>query len=302
MLTVPVTLDAWTSDVVKELLDAHCHEDERFEWKGQLPPDPSGQARLVDCVASMANGDGGFIIFGVKDERQLPPLERIVGLDPTLDFPKLFSDKIEKRIDPAPAYKLRADAVPIAGTANVLRVVQVLTGLGPHSVAGRFMKRVAGSAREMTTTEVRRAVLDVEEMRAKLRLLMLELISARNAAREIEAFAKSKTFFPIRRIDTTTIARLHAETLPLLGSLPQVSQNLSLVCGEAEALNYQLDCVAPLIGQAVGQSFNATYAADILTRGTRSRSAVDKVANTVVHLLAKHFGEAAILEILAMQP
>ncbi len=103
-MTVPTTLEGWIYDAVKELIDTHCHED-RFEWKQQLPTEDRGRRRLVDCAAAMGNADGGFIIFGVKDDAQLPSAARIVGIDPTLDFPKRFSDQLTE-CDPAPAYRV----------------------------------------------------------------------------------------------------------------------------------------------------------------------------------------------------
>jgi len=104
---------------------------------------------------------------------------------------------------------------------------------------------------------------------------------------------------PVRRIDTATIARLHAETLLLEERIPRISEQLSVVCADAEGLKYQLDCIAPLIGKALGRDLDFKGTAQILARAARSRSQVDTVANMVVDLMARAFAEPAILRILA---
>jgi hypothetical protein len=150
----------------------------------------------------------------------------------------------------------------------------------------------------MSTEEVRTMILKNEDLRAKLRLLMLALVSARAAARAMDKFAETKSFAPVRRIDTATIARLQAETLPLLAPVYRASESLTVLCGTAEALNYQLDCIAPLIGEALGQSLDFTGAAQVLARAARSRSEVERTAEVILNDMVKLFPDPTVLKIL----
>ena len=242
----------------------------------------------------MGNGAGGFLVFRIHDSRTKPPAERIVGIDPADDFNKLFADKMSV-VDPPPAYRVRAEPIAIAGSSQVLRVVEVLTILAPHAVDGRFMKRIAGGAVPMSASEVRAMILKNEEQRAKMRLLMLELLSAQDAARKLNAFAEHKQFASsIRRIDTATLTRLHAETLPLLAPVHRASDSLSVLCAAAEALNFQLDCIAPLIGAAIGQDLDFEAAARIVARSVRSRNDVEMTVDVIMRELRKHFPDPAM--------
>ena len=80
---IPQALGEWTVESVRRLLELGAHEGDRFELKEALPhsKDEAGKDRLRKTCAAFANSFGGFIIFGVKDQRDLPaivfPVERL---------------------------------------------------------------------------------------------------------------------------------------------------------------------------------------------------------------------------------
>ncbi len=79
----------------------------------------------------------------------------------------------------------------------------------------------------------------------KVRLLVMELVSAREAALGINLVtAERKTSF-LRSIDTRVIAELHAGILPFLRDDEDLSVQLTTLRGQADVLNFRVQNVLP---------------------------------------------------------
>src|SRR5207253_6458699 len=91
---IPKTLDQWTIPAIEHLLAQGYYEPEYFDYKQMLPPkdNKKGQQRLVEACCAFANSSGGFLVFGVDDDRTKPPADRLVGIDPSVDFPEHFGN------------------------------------------------------------------------------------------------------------------------------------------------------------------------------------------------------------------
>ena len=91
---IPVKLSDWTIDVVKSLVEKRLFETEYFDFKERLPDsrDERAKRRLRRTCVSFANSQGGFIVVGVKDGREIPLDDRIIGLSNTIDFPEHFGN------------------------------------------------------------------------------------------------------------------------------------------------------------------------------------------------------------------
>ena len=92
---IPRLLSEWTLDALLNLLAMGIHESEDFDLKQNLPPsgDVGGKDRLKAACAAFANASGGgFLIFGVADDRELASYDRLIGCDRALDFPVGFGD------------------------------------------------------------------------------------------------------------------------------------------------------------------------------------------------------------------
>jgi predicted HTH transcriptional regulator len=72
-MQIPVRLEDWTLGTIKGLLKAGAFENEAFDFKEQLPmpSDKEGKHRLRKSIAAFANSGGGFLIYGIKDDREL---------------------------------------------------------------------------------------------------------------------------------------------------------------------------------------------------------------------------------------
>jgi hypothetical protein len=221
---IPQRLDEWSYEVILDLLETHCDEDARFDWKEDLGRDPA--PRLVRTAVGMANGAGGFLVFGVKDNRALPAAARICGIDANRNFLKECTDRLAKAT-PALPHEYKQPPIPIPNQdGRVIHVLQILNGARPHLLDGVFYRRTASGAEKMDIEEVRDLFFRAEELQAKLRLLLLELVNAREAALAVAVAKLGRGFFPLRPIDSALISRLHADVLPALREHPVVSEEL----------------------------------------------------------------------------
>ncbi len=98
---LPSRLEDWTYSTVENLVKKYEFEPGTFDYKQVLNPTGANQNDYVksigSTVCSMANTDGGFILFGVQD-RKVPvaaPEHRIVGIPVGGDLLKEFGNKIE---------------------------------------------------------------------------------------------------------------------------------------------------------------------------------------------------------------
>lgn len=162
-------LSEWTEEKLLTLLSQNFKENRNIEFKEMLPnnKDDKGKFRLAKSVAAFANTWGGQIIFGVKDDVNLPPQERIVGV-PGLDFrenfgnyPSKLEPSFDKWIVQNPAIELK--------TGKAVYVVEIQRSIkGPHGVLENgfflFCKRTEKGVQAMTVQDIRDRVLRSESV------------------------------------------------------------------------------------------------------------------------------------------
>jgi hypothetical protein len=180
MMDVPASLDAWTYDTVLEVVQRYESEPGGFDFKDVLHPTGQGKrdhtASIRRTACSMANGDGGYILFGILDPA-VPVPDRVVGVLCTSSLRKEFGEKLALIHR---AVYFDAKAIPLADdTTRCVFIVHIPTSnLRPHvdSSDGKFLIRgEGGSARPMTYFEVRDQMLYTEGRLQKVTLLRLEL-------------------------------------------------------------------------------------------------------------------------------
>ena len=90
---VPTRLEDWSLEVIRTLLARRVFENESFDFKEGLPETRNQTDKLdltLDCAA-FANARGGFLVFGVKDEKTLTQEGRLAGVSLT-DLPAEFGN------------------------------------------------------------------------------------------------------------------------------------------------------------------------------------------------------------------
>jgi hypothetical protein len=181
---LPPDFTDWTLETISELIVRTEYEDDRFDFKGALSDrDDRELARMIArCASAMANGDGGFMIFGVRDRGNVDekdaknPEARIVGIPMRDDHAKQFGDKvarIQPTIDFRPARSIPLDSKDGA----VIFVVEIAASpRRPHQHEGVFYIRGdGGAARPMDYYEVRDQMLWTESLQQQVRLARLKL-------------------------------------------------------------------------------------------------------------------------------
>jgi hypothetical protein len=180
------SLDEWDYSTVERVVQLHEFEPGQFDYKAVLNPTREpGSEKLQESIrktaCSMANTDGGFILFGIQDRGVdvQTPLAPIVGIPLGDD---LRSDFGRKTADIQPDLFFDASPQPILlprSNDRGIFVVQIPASLRrPHMVTstGVFYRRGAGgTAERMTVREVRDQMVYTEERLRKLALLRIHL-------------------------------------------------------------------------------------------------------------------------------
>jgi hypothetical protein len=227
MIKLPTSRDDWTIARIVELLEANVYEDAGLDWKEDVPLRPGGDG-VIRCAAAMASADGGFIVIGIRDDRERPVDQRLVGVDAARDLTQQIGELL-KNADPASPHRLRNPPLPLPeNVGRVISVLEIMSGNGPHSYKGVFYGRDGSNVRPLTTREVESMFIRREEVLRRARLLIMELVSAREAALGIHLVIDAKKAGFLRSIDTRVIGELHAGILPLLGDDEELSSSSRL--------------------------------------------------------------------------
>ncbi len=233
---VPEVLEQWNINILTDLLTKGYFESEEFDFKEDLPHsnDEGGKLRLVKTCCAFANSGGGFLIFGVSNNGSVPVQDRLVGIDPNVDFPEHFGSYPQKCM-PSLTWDFKNPPISL-GNGKVIHIIHIPRSWNaPHSCEvasdGRcFAKRTNKGNEPMSYEEIRLTFLQYYEKRLKLQLLKAELQNIKNHAEELiitgwEARTKfgkgefSLTVVETVLADTYTILAGQQELLKLLGEI-----------------------------------------------------------------------------------
>lgn len=230
---LPEKLEDWTYDVVVGLVKKYKDEPSIFDFKEVLNPtrQESGEfnASIRRTACSMANADGGFIIFGVLDRaKPASTLEaRIPGIPLEKDLRKKFQEKIAKLQRPIYFDTIPSSiALPTDNTRGVYVVSIPRSQLRPHCdpTTGVFYRRGdGGNAEHMNFYEVREQMMYTEERLRKVTLFRLELAQHRKTA-QILAGQNVNVVNNLLRFDTGAYKIILAD---ICGFIPPASKLLA---------------------------------------------------------------------------
>lgn len=188
---IPDDVDNWDLSLVEELTSKGVFESDQFDFKLRLPDsrDSDGKRRIRKTIAAFANSGGGYLVFGVGDQKGVSSENRLVGVEISVDLPEQFGNHASF-CEPSVEWKFKNPPIPLSN-GNVIHVVQVLsTWRRPHSVEFSkgsliFPKRTNKGNEEMSYGEVRSAFHEAEFRRAKLSLLVSELDFMKQTAQRL---------------------------------------------------------------------------------------------------------------------
>ncbi len=250
LMEFPKVLGEWTFDTVVAIVQQYEYEPGLLDYKEALnATNPTYRnehnASIRRTACSMANADGGFVLFGVRDRSQFvsSPDDRIVGIALGGDLRKQFSEKIsaiERSVyfvaSPKPI------ALPNELTRGIFVVYIPQSQLRPHMdvVTGAFYRRGEGGKAEiMKFHEVREQMMYTEERLRKVTLLRLKLAQYQKLARQMISDSPGKeTYY---RFETRAFDVLLADICGLLPSSAGLLEQLLEIPIMADVINEFLD-------------------------------------------------------------
>lgn len=179
-MIVPSTLEGWTLDAIHEVADAGVVENDLFDLKADLQP--ADHQRKT--VAAFANVGGGFLVFGVTNNRVV---EGVTNAELVRDF----GNRLRDNLTPSVGFRFgHRHALPGAPGRFVYVAHVPRSGRGPHAVyvngAWAFLKRTAAGTNDpMSYEEIRASFLDTRAKVAKFRLLTSEVVGIADLAHRV---------------------------------------------------------------------------------------------------------------------
>jgi|HubBroStandDraft_1064217.scaffolds.fasta_scaffold63144_2 hypothetical protein len=190
----PDALEGWTLERIREIADAGVIENDRFDLKADLQP----ADRERRTVAAFANSAGGFLVFGVTDDRRV---EGVANAELVRDFGSKLRDGLSPSVD----FRF-ANQPHVLPTGRLVYVAHIPRSTrGPHAVsvngAWTFLKRTAaGSNEPMTYEEIRDAFTDLRRRQRELAWLKAEVGKLRALAEKMGPHSPAAT--QISRLST----------------------------------------------------------------------------------------------------
>ena len=265
---IPKSLFDWSEKAVRLLLDAGIFEAEEFDFKESLPhnKDSGGKERLRASCCAFANSIGGFLVFGVSDDRAKRADERLVGIEQGCDFPARFGS-YPQLCNPSVHWEFQNPAI-VLSSGRMLQVVYIpRSWKAPHATGTpedgwRLLKRTNKGNEGMTYEEIRGSFLGFYEKRIRLQLLQTELASLQAIA--TEAFvadpATIETHYSLVTLNAHVIDSILADTYPLMAENPE----LPTVLGQLRKAVSVVNNKAQMFFSTAGLSFS--------NQGERNRS------------------------------
>jgi hypothetical protein len=251
---IPDTLDGWTLDVVRTLVEQGVFETDRFDFKERLPhpKDDEGKRRLRRDVAAFANSHGGFLVFGVKDDKGLAAADRIVGLPATYDLPEHFGN-YPSASEPTVEWTFKNNPPISVGADRVIHVVNVpASSRRPHGVFEDdrwwFCKRTNKGTEAISYAELRSLYVDAEQRRANLALFRAEVERIQELAQaQGDASHKGTSLFLGVRYNTSRIEGVLPLVFAVLSRNSWLVRHLNAVRNAAQEADAWLSGVSPFV-------------------------------------------------------
>jgi hypothetical protein len=225
---LPNDLNLWTIDTVINIVKEHEFEPGIFDYKSVLKETRPNQNQHIESirrtVCSMANTDGGFILFGILDRKEQVACleERIAGIPIEADLRKEFGDKI-LTIQPEVYFEAipRALLIPKDSSRGIFVVRIPKSQRRPHMVSstGIYYRRGEnGTAIPMNHYEVRDLMIYTEERLRKVILFRLEISLFRQKAKVLldQKSYNMSTISTLYHIDVSSYKVLLADISGLL--------------------------------------------------------------------------------------
>ncbi len=247
---LPAHLEEWTYETVVNLVRKYEFEPGTFDYKSTLKAVGAKANEYIGSicrtVCSMANTDGGFILFGVQDRRVVvaSPEVRIVGIPIGGDLLKEFGEKVQS-VQPEVYFEAVPQVLQLPHDASkgilVIRVPKSFRRPHMYLTTGAYYRRGdGGSAVTMTHYEVKEQMMYTEDRMKKVTLLRMELAQYREVMMSLQHGGIPLPSTPYR-FDISAFKVLLADVCSLLPS--DLLRDLLRVPLMAGMINNRLEAV-----------------------------------------------------------
>ena len=236
-MATPRTLEDWTIAEIENLLEKGMLESDTFDFKEMLPHsrDDNAKIRLRKTCCAFANSEGGFIVFGVCDDTSKSPQDRIVGIDPSLDFPQQFGN-FARTCTPSGEWDFLNPPMDLS-SGNKIHVVEVRKSwrapraVGDRDTGWQFVRRSNQGNEGMSMEEVRAMFLGFYEKRLKLQLLRAEIATLRDTAVSscVTDEAEIGQNYSLESFDTRLIDSIISDTYSITAADAELIEALSRI-------------------------------------------------------------------------
>lgn len=175
-------LEEITSDIVKVLLEQDKGEDIYFDFKPGIKIQTEDYKYQVrKCLSSFANTFGGFVFFGIQDNKLKHKLNRLEAVDKTPEFGKEINDKFLSSGLCVPGVDFEGPIFIEVNNKNIAVIKILETEKKPHAIKKNvnapfeFWSRGSGTAKPLDYFEIIKLLEESREMRKMLVSLFLDL-------------------------------------------------------------------------------------------------------------------------------
>lgn len=247
---IPDRLGDWTIEHVRGLAMRGVYESDVFDLKAMLPQrgDENGKHRLRKSCAAFANTKGGFLVFGVSDDNTKPPVQRVVGIDASVNFPTEFGN-FPASCEPTVEWEPRNPALAV-GNVRLVHVVFIpQSWKAPHAVEDGdgwvFPKRTSKGTEPMSYAEVQQMFLGYYEKRLKLQLLRAELVQLAELSDRIGISSSEQAFVSshLPTLDLQVIETVLSDTYSITHSHREFVNCIALLRPIVRSLNGYIDTI-----------------------------------------------------------
>jgi len=251
-------INQWDYSTIYALVTERDYEPGTYDFKEVLSGTGNEKSKkelnesICKTICALANTDGGYLIFGVKDPKQwsnLPENERIVGIPRSSEYVKEFGDKLSSI--QRKAYCVYPDRLigipePDKSDRGIFVVHIPLSLLRPHMFNGAFYKRAdTGSTEPMNWHEVRDQMLYTEGRLQQVRLLRLKIAQFKNQIGTPLGNEWEQDLARNLRYDTSSFETVLADICDLIPSQTNLLENLVRLSRTANDLNIIMNPNSP---------------------------------------------------------
>src|SRR2546426_1629565 len=250
---IPKSLDEWTVPVITDLLAKGYTETEDFDFKEMLPDrrNDVDKERLTKSCCAFANSNGGFLVFGISDNKTLPVDERLVGIprNPGTEFQVNFGIYPQQKCFPGVHWIPRNPPIQL-DNGNEIHIIYIPKSWNaPHAflysrrgcTGWGFVKRTNTGNQDMSYEEIRMAFLQYYEKRLKLQLLQAELQNTKKHAEElIISPPLNQAKFIMGEFSLTVIETVLADTYTILAGQQELLELLGEIRNRCRVVNEML--------------------------------------------------------------